>query len=47
MSRDGMHLLGMLALQHLWQGAMLLAMAWLAVALQPRLCAQVRTRVWL
>jgi beta-lactamase regulating signal transducer with metallopeptidase domain len=47
MSRDGMHLLGMLALQHLWQGAMLLAMAWLAVALQPRLSAQVRSRVWL
>ena len=42
-----MHLLAMLALQHVWQGAMLLGMAWLVVTLQPRLSAQVRSRVWL
>lgn len=47
MSSDGMHLLAMLALQHIWQGAMLLGMAWLVVTLQPRLSAQVRSRVWL
>ena len=47
MNGDEMHLLAMLALQHLWQGAMLLAMVWLVVTLQPRLSAQVRSRVWL
>lgn len=47
MSSFGMHVLAMLALQHLWQGAMLLGMVWLAVTLQPRLSAQVRSRLWL
>lgn len=40
MSSSGMHLLAMLALQHLWQGAMLLGMVWLVVTVQPRLGAQ-------
>jgi len=47
MSGYGMHLLAMLALQHVWQSAMLLGMAWLVVALQPRLSAHVRSRLWL
>lgn len=47
MNSYGVHLLAMLALQHLWQGAMLLGMGWLAVTLQPRLSAQVHSRVWL
>ena len=47
MSSYGTHLLQMLALQHVWQSAMLLGMAWLVISLQPRLSAQVRSRVWL
>lgn len=47
MSGYGMHLLAVLALQHVWQGAMLLGMVWLVVTVQPRLTAQVRSRVWL
>ncbi len=42
-----MHLLAMLALQHLWQCAMLLGVIWLVVRLQPKIGAQVRSRVWL
>lgn len=47
MSSPGVHLMEMLALQHLWQGAMVAGMAWLVVSLQPRLSAQARSRIWL
>lgn len=47
MISDGMHLLAMLALQHVWQGAMLPGMVWLVVTVQRGVSAQARSRLWL
>lgn len=47
MSGYALHVLAMLALQHVWQGAMVLGMVWLVTRLQPQLGAQVRSRLWL
>lgn len=47
MSGYGMHVLAMLALQHLWQVAMLLGMVWLVLRWQPRFSARMRSRIWL
>ena len=42
-----MHVLVMMALQHLWQSAVLVLLVWMVLWLGRRLDAQVRASVWL
>lgn len=47
MSEFWLRVLTTSALQHLWQSALLLVLAWLAIRLRPRFSARVQSRIWL